>query len=615
MVSLRNIFSGCVLIAGILQIGIAHAGNPVDTSCFTESASINVSSAQDIKWVSVWESTDIFFVQDESLVPYKILGVEKPKYIDYMVTAHSSGEASTLKNLNDANSSTVFSFDNLGDDAKSVTLDFGKSLVAGSFDTKFDFQHRGNVRFSIWENSDKLKNISESSIRDFGFRYLKIDFEKYPGETVSNKTAIAEINFFVSGPVTYVVKPAKVGQVEAYRGYSCESDKIRDAMNLYNQLNRKAKFAIDSSTGEFSVKFEPNLAYRGDFDTDGIPNTIDNCKFFSNPDQLDSDSDGLGDGCDLDKLNKNPLDGDTDNDGITDSRDNCRYLFNPDQKDSNADGNGDLCSDDDSDGIVGKNDNCPQISNPDQKDVNANGVGDACEFDKDADEIFDSIDNCMTKQNSDQADADFDGIGDACDNCKLSNPDQKDVNANGVGDACENAEKFAQENDSDKDGIFDFSDNCPKTVNPDQADSDQDGIGDTCDNCAKIQNPDQTDTDKNSVGDRCEDTDQDGIDGYLDNCPTVANPDQADRDNNNIGNVCEDPDRDRFINSKDNCPEMYNPDQSDVDHDEKWDVCDSKDDRYIESNKGFFAGIMVLIVAIFGAGIFVMVKKLKGAGK
>jgi hypothetical protein len=35
----------------------------------------------------------------------------------------------------------------------------------------------------------------------------------------------------------------------------------------------------------------------------------------------------------------------------------------------------------------------------------------------------------------------------------------------------------------------------------------------------------------------------------------------------------------------------------------------------MESNKGFFAGIMVLIVAIFGAGIFAMVNKLKGGGK
>lgn len=35
--------------------------------------------------------------------------------------------------------------------------------------------------------------------------------------------------------------------------------------------------------------------------------------------------------------------------------------------------------------------------------------------------------------------------------------------------------------DSDRDGILDTQDNCPKTKNPDQKDSDGDGIGDVCD--------------------------------------------------------------------------------------------------------------------------------------
>jgi hypothetical protein len=35
--------------------------------------------------------------------------------------------------------------------------------------------------------------------------------------------------------------------------------------------------------------------------------------------------------------------------------------------------------------------------------------------------------------------------------------------------------------DSDKDGIPDINDNCPKAKNPDQKDSDKDGIGDVCD--------------------------------------------------------------------------------------------------------------------------------------
>jgi len=247
--------------------------------------------------------------------------------------------------------------------------------------------------------------------------------------------------------------------------------------------------------------------------------------------------------------------------------------------------------------------------------VNANGVGDACEFDKDGDGIFDSIDNCVTKSNPGQADQDRDWYWGWLWNCRLFNPDQKDSNANGVGNVCEDADTFAKENDSDQDGILDFSDNCPNIANPNQADSDQDRRWDACDNCPKIQNFDQADLDKDSVGDMCQDIDRDGIDGYRDNCPNIANPDQADSDNDGVGNVCGDLDWDTVVNLKDNCPDDYNPDQNDVDQDKKWDACDIKDDRYMESNKDFFLGIMFLIVVIFGVGIFAMVSKLKASKK
>lgn len=68
----------------------------------------------------------------------------------------------------------------------------------------------------------------------------------------------------------------------------------------------------------------------------------DTCPDVSNPDQLVSDFDGLGDACDLD------LDGDSlDNDA-----DNCRGATNADQLDLDGDGVGDACDEDaDGDGV------------------------------------------------------------------------------------------------------------------------------------------------------------------------------------------------------------------------------------------------------------------------
>jgi len=105
--------------------------------------------------------------------------------------------------------------------------------------------------------------------------------------------------------------------------------------------------------------------------------------------------------------------------------------------------------------------------------------------------------------------------------------------------------------DSDGDGTFDTSDNCPNIFNDDQRDFDGDGLGDVCDNCPANINADQADEDGDGVGDAC------------DNCLGLSNPFQLDFDNDEVGNEC------------DNCPQVFNPDQLDTDGDTIGDDCDT----------------------------------------
>ena len=85
-----------------------------------------------------------------------------------------------------------------------------------------------------------------------------------------------------------------------------------------------------------------------------------------------------------------------------------------------------------------------------------------------ADTDHDGINDCS------DPDLDNDGVANAIDNCPFTmNADQADTDHNGKGDACDNY-------DRDGDGIWNVNDNCPDTPNSDQLDSNHDGVGNAC---------------------------------------------------------------------------------------------------------------------------------------
>lgn len=206
-----------------------------------------------------------------------------------------------------------------------------------------------------------------------------------------------------------------------------------------------------------------------DADGDGVLDEDDNCLMRANAGQEDDDADDVGNSCDVDADGDGVLE--DGNAGavacnaplVTACDDNCPRVHNPDQVDTDNDGVGDACDlDSDQDGVmndfpgnpllcisgenVGCDDNCPDHANPTQVNSDLDlelafaslQKGDACDDDLDEDQDNDDVDNCLVIYNPTQTDADGDGLGNLCDICPAAaDATQADSDGDGRGDACD----------------------------------------------------------------------------------------------------------------------------------------------------------------------------------
>jgi hypothetical protein len=209
----------------------------------------------------------------------------------------------------------------------------------------------------------------------------------------------------------------------------------------------------------------------GDRDFDGLSNRDERLVYKTDPDNPDTDGDGLRDGEEI-ALGTSPLFPDTDGDGLTDGEEVRRWGTDPLRKDTDGDGLTDM-----QEIVLG--------TNPTRADTDGDGLNDGVELARGTDPLL--------------RDTDGDGLPDGLET--VSSPLLRDTDGDGIDDAEESAYGLrSYDADFDGDGLYDWMEIHIGT-DPRKPDTDNDGATDYAEYYALMTDPRNPDTDGDGIPD------------------------------------------------------------------------------------------------------------------
>ncbi len=250
-----------------------------------------------------------------------------------------------------------------------------------------------------------------------------------------------------------------------------------------------------------------------DPDKDGLTN-LNEFKHKTDPQNPDTDGDGLTDFQEVGKYNTNPNKADTDNGGINDGRE---VLIDKTDPNNPKD---DYTKDTDGDGLTDYEETNIYHTNPTKADTDGDGLSDGDEVfkyktdptksDTDGDGLTDGAEVIKYKTDPNKPDTDGDGLSDGEEISKyLTDPNKADTDDGGINDGREilvdktNPKDSKDDNtkDTDGDGLTDYEEINIYHTDPTNPDTDGDGLTDGAEIFKYKTDPNKADTDGDGLTD------------------------------------------------------------------------------------------------------------------
>lgn len=218
-----------------------------------------------------------------------------------------------------------------------------------------------------------------------------------------------------------------------------------------------------------------------DKDSDGLSDTAE-LSAGTDPDDSDSDDDGLNDGDEVNSYETDPLDSDSDDEGLLDGEEVLTYNTDPNNSDTDGDSLDDKI----------------EVDN----ELNPNDANDAT-TDDDGDGLANADEILIYDTDLHDSDSDDDSLSDGDEvNIYLTNPLDDDTDSDDLED---NQEILMgadpNDTDSDDDGLTDGSEVYTHTTSPTDSDSDDDGLNDGDEVNIYGSNPNDDDSDNDGLSD------------------------------------------------------------------------------------------------------------------